>query len=482
MGDDQQGVIHSVSEGGVAGSHADAAPFQFMVAPTTGSEFNTARMPLIPIACWRVDDILFAFDSSFVTPDIAPELQVLSGLRKQHSKNESATGTTLFPPLTIFGHADPVGSDDYNKALSGRRATTIYALLLSTTDPDTAVGLWNHIAAQEKWGTDQRQQMQSTTGLPDGTADSELFKQYMQKLCPPDLQIGREDFLAHGADPGGKGDYQGCSEFNPVLLFSAEDQKKYDQAQQQQDQETLDDRDAANAPNRRVMVLLFRVGSKVDFAKWPCPRATESKAGCIHRFWSDGEKRRSTHLAGQVRKYEDTQDTFACRFYDRLSNNSPCSKIIELVSLKIQLVDDVVINGEDEHFEGLSYRLEVGDLKYEDVANDGLIEQLIPAGVFTGKLTLVKKPDNGDPVDLWTIDLFVGDSFVDSTQIAGAQARLNNLGFYAGDQITGQLDAQTGRALQRFQTLYKIADAQDPAKLGTLTPQTSDKLKEKYGS
>src|ERR1035441_9549451 len=32
-------------------------------------------------------------------------------------------------PLAIFGHADPVGSDIYNKKLSGRRAMAVYGLL-----------------------------------------------------------------------------------------------------------------------------------------------------------------------------------------------------------------------------------------------------------------------------------------------------------------------------------------------------------------
>lgn len=484
MSNDNLGVIHNASAGGVAGSHEEAtAPLQFMVAPSTGTEFNTVRMPLIPIACWRVDDIRFAFDSSFVTPDIAQELQALSSLRKQHSKADSATGDTRFPPLTIFGHADPVGSDDYNKALSGRRATVIYALLLSTTDLNTAVGLWRQVAAQEQWGVNQRQTMQSATGLADGTLDSELFQQYMQKLCPSDLQIARDHFLAQGADLKGKGDYQGCSEFNPMLVFSQEDQQRFAQAQQHQDQDVLEERNGDNAPNRRVVVLLFRPGSKVDPAKWPCPRATESKTGCIHRFWSDGEKRRSTHQSGVERTYEVTQDTFACRFFDRLSNNSPCSRIIELVSLKIQLVDDRVINGQDQPFDGISYRLEVGQLKYEGVAKGGVIQQLVPVGENTGTLTLLQKAQNGDAVVFWKVDLFITSSFVDSTEMAGAQVRLNNLGFYAGDQITGQVDAQTTRALQRFQALYKIADDQGrPDTHGNLTQQTADKLKQQYGS
>jgi hypothetical protein len=225
-------------------------------------------------------------------------------------------------PLSVFGHADPVGSDDYNKMLSGRRATVIYALLISNTDPDRAVKLWRGISVQENWGRDQRQTMQITTGLPDGTPDSALFKAYMQELCPQNLALTAQNFLAQGADPGGKGDFQGCSEFNPVLIFSREKETRF---AQNQDRSA---RNSANAPNRRVVVLLFRKGSKVDPAKWPCPRVTEGIDKCIKRFFSDGEKRQSRRLSDQDRKYEETHDTFACRFYDRISSESPCEKLV----------------------------------------------------------------------------------------------------------------------------------------------------------
>ena len=235
------------------------------------------------------------------------------------------------------------------------------------------------------------------------------------------------------------------------------------------------------------MVLMFKKGSKVLPNKWPCPSATGDKSGCIKRFWANGEARRSNRLPDQDRKYTETKDTFACRFYDRLMRMSPCYR--ELVNIRIQLVDDRVIHCQDEAFDGLSYRLEVGELECEGEATGGVIEQLIPKGVTTGTLTLVKKPDTGDPVDLWQLNLDITDSMADSSQIEGAQARLNNLGFYAGDTITGQLDELTGRALQRFQTLYKIEDAQGNPEtgtklgaLGTLTAQTAQKLKEKYGS
>jgi len=69
--------------------------------------------------------------------------------------------------------------------------------------------------------------MRAATGLADGTSDSVLFKAYLQKLCPQELQLSRTDFLAQGADSGGKGDYQGCSAFNPVLIFSKDREAEF---------------------------------------------------------------------------------------------------------------------------------------------------------------------------------------------------------------------------------------------------------------
>ena len=153
MGSTQPSAIHSISGGGISGTHPEAPPFQIFAAPSTADQFNAVHIPLLPVACWRVDDIRFAFDSSFVTPDIATEIQALSDLRELKQKRDPITGKPVdppqFPPLSIFGHADPVGPavapDDYNKALSGRRATAIYAVLIVNTDPDGAEGLWRKI-------------------------------------------------------------------------------------------------------------------------------------------------------------------------------------------------------------------------------------------------------------------------------------------------------------------------------------------------
>jgi len=327
VSDDSQGGAQGPPVGGISGEHAPGGEqLEFLVGPSTSSEFNTAHLRLIPIACWRVDDVRFRFDSSFPLfdlssdasnpNDIRAELKALSDLVKAHPAS----------PLSVFGHADPVGNDDYNKTLSGRRATAIYALLIRDTS------LWDNLFNKpfggDNWHTDVLESMQKATGLPKGTQNSVLFKRYMDLLCGAGFQLQKTDFLAQGADSGGKGDFQGCGEFNPLLLFSKETQSTFDAAAQKKDKNGLQERDAANAPNRRVMVLMFRKGSKVDPAKWPCPRATEGVASCKKRFFSDGEKRRSTHDSGADRTFEQSEDTFACRFYQRISSGSPCHALI----------------------------------------------------------------------------------------------------------------------------------------------------------
>ncbi len=328
MAEDSSGSLAGSSEGGLSGTHGAVTPSPFLVGPSTADEFNTIKLPTVPIACFRVDDARFDFDSSFVashpedeSKDIRAELRLLVQLLKDNPQS----------PLSVFGHADPVGNDDYNKQLSGRRATVIYALLIASTDPGTAVHLWQGVAVQEHWGASQRGAMQAFTGLPAGTADEALMKAYMQKLSPAELQIGKKDFLGKGADPKGKGDMQGCSEFNPSLIFSQQRNDAFNSANDTQG------RNDANARNRRVLVLLFKKGSKIDVAQWPCPRVNEGVGGCKLRFWADGEQRRSMRLPDTDRTFEATKDTFACRFYHRLLTDSPCESPV--LSLKIRLFD-----------------------------------------------------------------------------------------------------------------------------------------------
>ena len=205
--------------GVVAAAQTGAAPLAVLAAPATGDEFNTIGERLVPKACFKVEDLLFDFDSSFVRPEIGAHLPQLSQLRNDNKVQD------LFPPLSIFGHADPVGNDDNNKKLSGRRATAIYAMLVR--DVDLWEKLFTNPLGNDKWGTRAVQTMLSTVqdaiaidgevgdetrgairkfqtaqGLSvDGSAGPNtrkaLYRAYMDALCGPDLVLDKtSDFLA----------------------------------------------------------------------------------------------------------------------------------------------------------------------------------------------------------------------------------------------------------------------------------------------
>jgi len=334
------------------------------VAPATQDQFNLVTLPIIPIACWRVDDLRFDFASSFVVPEAAKELAILAQLREKHKLQQlpfggAQPGASLYPPLSIFGHADPVGDDELNKNLSGRRATAVYALL--TRQPHMWEELYTNAQDGDNWGIrsvqimllalgyapgpidgkvgettrDAVAQFQRASGLEDDGQPgphtrTELFRLYMDKLCGDALKLDPvEDFLARNRDAGGKGDRQGCGEFNPVLLFSQQEEDQYGQSA------SKNRRNQANRPNRRVVALLFRPGARVSAAYWPCPRVDEDGGGCRKRFWSDGEKRRTTHLPDQSRCFDDSADTFACRFYHRLTTGSPCEGALPIFQVRL---------------------------------------------------------------------------------------------------------------------------------------------------
>jgi hypothetical protein len=143
-----------------------------------------------------------------------------------------------------------------------------------------------------------------------------LFLAYMDAICVDEegapFHLDKGEFLGGGVDLGGKGDVQGCGEFNPALLLSREELRTLPKPE----------RDVENTPNRRVVAFLFRPGARVDALRWPCPRVKEGVAGCRKRLWSDGEARRTP--GEERREYKQTRDTFACRFYDRMAKRSPC--------------------------------------------------------------------------------------------------------------------------------------------------------------
>lgn len=336
MQDDDRVPDDLVFDSGVTARHPLQADPAAVVAPTqTGDGFNTLRILVAPVACWRADDMCFDFDSSFPGAQIAEGLGHLARLLLVHAPPSKARKRQppepLGCPISIFAHADAVGDDSYNKQLSGRRAATIYGLL--TRDADLWEELYERPLGNDRWGRSALMRMIEATSTTDGEssdasrfehdpgARKALYLRYMDALCGSDLKLEKEDFLAQGKDPGGKGDYQGCGEFNPAMILSQQEEAVF-----QHDQDKTR-RNQVNAPNRRVMVLIFRKGSAVDADRWPCPRASEGPAACRKRFWADWEKRRNTRLPDQRRHYEQSEDTYACRFYDRISSRSPCERI-----------------------------------------------------------------------------------------------------------------------------------------------------------
>jgi hypothetical protein len=444
------------SPGGVAAQHPARRSLPVLVAPSLGGEKNTVAIADVPLACWRLEAARFDFDSSVIRPEAEAELTLLAGM----------FDTTGGAALSVFGHADPVGDDEYNKALSGRRTKAVYGLLTR----DTA--MWNELASSETWPQAAFAMMQARTGKPAGTPRDELFRAYMDAICHrPDgspFTVDRSGFLGKGLDPGGKADYQGCSEFNPILRFSAaEEQELSPQARHPE-------RDLRNAPNRRVLVFMFPAGMFAPASDWPCPRATEGTSGCRAQFWPDGDQRRSAQ--DRERTYEVDQDTFACAFYDRMARRSPCELVRK--TLRIRLLDPL-----GRPIAGAKYQLKVGDfdvrtgIASQSAApppgdggtpqpDDGSSAWLTEVNVLTPsecELSYVSPddPGAGDPAQFPFRVTFKFNFQADDDE--ALDKRLHNLGY----------DPTTDRAaaVKAFQRDYHLQDS------GQLDDQTRTRLK-----
>src|ERR1039457_384971 len=61
----------------------------------------------------------------------------------------------------------------------------------------------------------QQQNGLAADGIAGPITRKKLFQAYMDLLCGPDFRLDKhKDFLARGVDSSGKGDYQGCGDFN----------------------------------------------------------------------------------------------------------------------------------------------------------------------------------------------------------------------------------------------------------------------------
>ena len=416
------------SVGGFSADHPEPELLPVLVATATKNEKNTIRMELIPIACWKLNDFRFDGGLSFVRPEAQREMAILAALVKDKPG----------APLSVFGHADPIGCGEENKLLSGRRAAAVYALLTR------AIAIWEDLfskpAHTDNWGLTSIQIMLDAIGYSPGLISgvdgpdtrtallrfqsasdlsetcrwdkptrAALFTAYMDFLCGSEFRLKPSDFLARGADPGGRGDYQGCGEHNPVLLASAEQAEEFLQPANKAI------RDSFYSPNRRVVVLLFRPDSVVTPRKWPCPGAMEGVAACHRTFWANHTSRLA--CGPSTRRYEESFDTYGCRFYDRIAGESPCESLTPLRPFRVILQDE-----QGNAISREKYSLEIDGKvitdKFDLTDSSGMLEQLVELNAQCGILRFRHH--------IWKLTLSYPPA-VHSKK--GALIRIANLGF-----------------------------------------------------
>jgi hypothetical protein len=456
------------SEAGVVARFKTPSESIFSVAPSTatGNTSNSLRKPLRPSACFRIDDLRFDFDSSFIKPDAAEEFALLASVRSPTATGEAAL------LLSVFGHADPSGADDYNKTLAGRRATAVYGLLVR----DAA--LWEELYSQpfhgDSWGIKQIQLMlralqegsatlsgfldQPTTaavktfqrdaglqqsGFPGTDTRKRLFLRYMDAICRDDsgpFSYTPQDFLSRGTSPDGKADRQGCGEFNPISIFSKADAKKFEKAQNKAE------RDAENLSNRRVVVYMFSPSLPIVPSSWPCPTVAEGTAKCKAQFYPDADTRRNPQ--DLPRQYLRAGRTMACKFYDRIARASPCEAVRQNII--------IFLLGEDgQPCKNAPYRLTAGSQVREGVSDkDGrIIEPQVLAALTCEIEWGVSDDDGTGPILPNYAEIFLNASS-ENADAELAKRQLANLGFKS------DLDRENRRA---FRDDYQQADDSDAA-------------------
>jgi len=455
------------SEGGSAGVHRSHR-VSFKVAPASGDAFDTVRPALRAVACWRIDDLRFDFDSSFLLPDGANEFRLLAA-RRPPDEDDPTKGLLM----SVFGHADPTGTDAYNRVLAGRRARAVYAVLVR--DATIWEDLYSTPTGGDAWSYKHLQLLLSATGHPPGRTDgasssqttsalrdfqrsagvpvtgyadhatrAKLFLAYMEVLWVDGrgapFRYRSKDFLGRGELEGGKAAVQSCGELNPLVVFDKQRQAYLDEAPHHPE------RDAANATNRRVLVFMFPNDTQFPVHRWPCPTAKEDGAACKRQLWPDGDARRSPN--DRRREHLKGGRTFACRFYDSLARGSPCEGVRQ--TLALWLLDD-----EGRRMPNTPYRVRVGAQLRRGRADDRgmLVEKNLLLGAGARVEWGDTAPREGEkdasatgsyfPLDAYVPDRsknefrFRSDVFLDADEAddeAGTDRRLSNLGYVGEDR------------------------------------------------
>ncbi|MBP1730035.1 MAG: hypothetical protein H6Q55_464 [Deltaproteobacteria bacterium] len=288
-----------------------------------GSTANTYEVHIYPVACWKTEDTCFDFNSFFVNSN---SWKSFSGFKTQREYLLRRISKVYgdHPLLALFGHADPVGKDLDNKALSEKRAQSIFGVLTKR------VSIWKKLFATPasiKALQDRLKQYGCYTGAINGLFDSDTetaVAAYMEKICPG-LKLTDSDFVDKGAKA-----CQGCSELNPLRMFSKEEWQDLNLPKNHKE------RDSRNAMNRRAMGFYFRPIPQSLLREWPCKAHPDIGACYAQRFPDD--KNRAAYQPGKSRLYPaPPKDTFRCQFYGQLAESSPCEKGVAQEKQKWQI-------------------------------------------------------------------------------------------------------------------------------------------------
>ena len=305
-------------------------------------DVNTVREPLVAIGCMRLPDRSFEFDSSLISPRAEERLTKFAEFMKALREQDDAS-PKRFPPISVFGHADPTGREAYNATLSGRRALAVYALL--TRQPKLwdllfkgfGGDVWDRRAVRLMLSTSLRKpkgqppqppspeppffagpldaatpadkpQLERDTDAAiedykrgraaelgvknpdrvdarlDGATRTLLFTEYMDAICHDAagerfVLDAQRDFIARAQDKAGL-----KGDVQGCGEFNPIFLVSKDDDERFAKDEDHTERNAAYARDRRVLAFVFRHGTRVDPGKWPCPVApiqAEASAGVL---------------------------------------------------------------------------------------------------------------------------------------------------------------------------------------------------------
>ncbi len=293
------------------------------VAPATAAQSNAVRPPLRPVAALRIDDLRFAFGGSFIVSHAARELAALGRLLEAHPGAK----------LTVFGHDDRSRGTAGAWGLAGRRALSVLAVLLDRVD--LWRGLWATPRDDDDWVRERvalsmldavavaRGTEAAPTRSPsmnDDTWFDVIAAAYFDVLrtCPETgirMPVLGPERLLFAASPTWKGLAQSCSDLNPLRVLP--------------EGALVTDLEApallhATSLNRRVHVYLFPQWMTLDANRWPCPHVGGSRQACVPRLFLN-EAHRAAPIRVQ-RRHAQGDETFRCRFYDRITGSSPVER------------------------------------------------------------------------------------------------------------------------------------------------------------